>query len=312
MPPLQRRLTKGELKKKEEMDNLALKEEELAEKINESQSKHDRVSKDNKFKTAQLRNFQKQVERQIEINRRELVGEEENIDSIASMNEDVLFQLNASRDQYQLQLESSGVIARENYNARQAVNHMRESLSQMKTTHNDSMQLLRKEMFEIRMKIELTFRKTKKASEEQYERKANETMRDESDKAVVENARLRSVLTVKREEVMGKMEAQKSKELRMKKEKIDRDVVETSVTLQEEEIELLERYQKEQEVRRASAARRRATRRARCSRRADLRPGQDALPTFAQLKMRYRRACCSRRATVFSPACHSPPLRPPS
>jgi hypothetical protein len=248
MAPLQRRMTKGELKKKEEADSLAHREEELAEKINESQSKHDRILADNKFKTAQLRNFQKQVERRLELNRRELVSEESGMDSMAIKNEDLLYQLGVNKNEYLLQLESYDVIERENYRARQDVNLYRDELSKSKNRNNEDIAKLRKEMFEIRMKIELTFRKTKKQSEEEYEKKANFTMREESDKAVVENARLKSVLTVKRDTVMAKMGQQKSKETRMKKEKIDRDISEKSVGLQEDEIELLERYQKEQEI----------------------------------------------------------------
>ena len=139
------------MKKKEEADNLVLMKEELMDKITESQSKHDRISTENKFKTAQLRNFQKQMERRLEMNSRELVSEESNVDDLATKSEDMLFLLEATKNEHLNQLESYEVIARENDEVRQRVNVLKDELSRTKNRNNTAMSQLRKEMFEIRL-----------------------------------------------------------------------------------------------------------------------------------------------------------------
>jgi hypothetical protein len=70
---------------------------------------------------------------------------------------------------------------REHEKARQAVNQLRDELSANKAKHAEETALLRKDIFEIRMKIELAFRKTKKTSEDEYERAANGVMTKESE-----------------------------------------------------------------------------------------------------------------------------------
>ncbi len=248
MPPRQRRMTKGEQKKREEMDALSVREEELNEKITEEKNKRDRVSLDNEHKIGHLKQLQKQLERLTQHQHRELLGNEEKTLNLNDKLQQRMEVLQSSKEQYLVSLESYSVIERENTMLRQVVNRLREELSQSRNENAEEMASLRREMFDIRMKIELTFRKTKKSLEEEYEKKAHETMKEESDKAVVENTRLKSVLTEKRDEVMEKMGQQTSKEIAMRKSKINKDILESTVAMQEMEIENLERYQKEQEV----------------------------------------------------------------
>ena len=62
MPP-QRRLTRGEMKKKEEMEHLSLVHEELAEKLSEERSKVGRIKIENDSKTKHLKSLKKKLDR---------------------------------------------------------------------------------------------------------------------------------------------------------------------------------------------------------------------------------------------------------
>ena len=140
------------------------------------------------------------------------------------------------KEELQQKLTAEDVIARENTNLRQQLNRLREELEGTRKKQVEEVAELRKDMFEARMKVESTFRKMLKNIEKEYKARAYETMAEESRKALEENLRLNGCLGEKRDEVLGKMKRQKSKEMKMKRDKINRDIMENSVGMQEQEI----------------------------------------------------------------------------
>ena len=241
-------MTKGEMKRREDMDLLGVRELELQEKLAEEQARRDRITLDNEAKASTVKKLTKSLAKLQANQRKELVGNEDKLMGTHGEKKDVMAQLTDKKERLLVQLESYDVVERENSRMTQMVSQLREELSNLRGGNNAEMKMLRKEMFELRMKIELTFRKTKKSLEEEYEKRAKITMKEESDKAVTEHSRLASVLVEKREEVLDMMAKQQRRENALRRTKIERDIAEAAVTAQEGNIELLEKLQKEQEI----------------------------------------------------------------
>jgi len=105
----------------------------------------------------------------------------------------------------------------------------------------EEVESLKKDMFEIKFKIENEFRRTKKSLEEEYSRKAHSTMKEDSNRAVEECRNLSGKLNVERDRVMEKMKMQKDMESALSSAKVGHSITESGSRLQAGEMELLER-----------------------------------------------------------------------
>ncbi|GMI10426.1 hypothetical protein TrVE_jg5638 [Triparma verrucosa] len=242
------RLTRGELKKKEELEHLSLVEEELMDKLKSERGKRDRVQHDNDLKNEHLKKLQKKLERLIRDQTAELEAEESKTQQMSDNADDTMRTLQKSKEQYTITLESYPVIDRENTNLRHTVNNLKEELSVLRAKNATELTSLKKEMFDIRMKIEFEFMRTKKNYERQYEENAQSQMKSESEKAVVECARLSSILKSKKSTVEALMKSQESKASLLQKSRVEKVLGGSALEMQQSEIELLERLMKEQEV----------------------------------------------------------------
>ena len=221
---------------------------QLAHKVAEEEAKKDRIVADNEAKTNKLRQLTMQLEKLRTDQNSELRGSEGETSSYCDEKNELIEKLNATKEKCLITLESYPIIERENSALRQTVNGLNNELTIIKSRHSKELKDLHSEMFDFKMKVELEFRKTKRSLEEQYKKKAHETMKDESDKAILECQRLNGILNVKRDEVVEKMRKQNAMEAKLTIQKISRDIESSTVEMQEGEVELLERLIKEQEV----------------------------------------------------------------
>ena len=240
-----RRMTKGEMKKREDLENLSLLEIALNEKVNDEQSKRDRIASDHSIKEGLSRKLAKNIQRLKASQSRELglkEGEGVNDDLVVEK----LDTLNASKEQLQISLQGYDVILKENEFLTRRVNKLKVEYEEQNQINLKGLKTLKRDMFTIRMKVELTFRKTTKSLETEYEDRAVNAMQTESSKAISENQRLNEILIGQRDEVIKMMDMQKGNETNLRKEKINRDILESHIHLQGNGVEVLEQNAKEQ------------------------------------------------------------------
>ncbi|GMH69745.1 hypothetical protein TL16_g05230 [Triparma laevis f. inornata] len=220
----------------------------MKDKVNDERSKKDRIQIDNESKNEHLKKLQKKLERLIRDQTAELESSESKTQSMSDNADDRMRSLGKNKEQYNILLESYPVVERENTNLRHVVNNLKEELSTLRAKNSHSLTSLKKEMFDIRMKIEFEFMRTKKTYEKKYQLNAQNQMKEESERAVIECSRLSGILKGKKYVVEDMMKSQEKKAILLKKEKVEKVLVGSALSMQQNEIELLERLMKEQEV----------------------------------------------------------------
>ena len=241
-----RRMTKTELKKREEMNALTLRSEVLTSTLHEQHLRRDLLIAANESSTSRLEGMRRGMEERAREWDGEVGGVVGGMGDARERGERECQALRGRTSELMSRLTASDVIDRENSNLRKQVNRLREELEEAGGRQGEELGALRAEMFDTRMKVETTFRKTLQTLEKEYKTRAYTTMAQESQKALEENIRLNSSLREKRSEVLGKMHQQSAKETKMRRDKINRDILENTVATQEQEIDLLERYGTEQ------------------------------------------------------------------
>jgi myosin heavy subunit len=117
-------------------------------------------------------------------------------------------------------LEGYPVHLDENTMLREGVNKLRQELSDMEAEGMEEVKRVRREVFEMKMKVELEFRRTKKSLEEEYNAAAHAKMSEESDRAVEECRNLSGKLNEERDRVMDRMKSQREMEVALLLERL--------------------------------------------------------------------------------------------
>jgi len=233
MPSPPRRKTKLELNKIEEMRQLALRENGLTELLDDQHHRRDLLTKANDETAIHLKSLHQRLSTLVHCHQQDIQQHDDLTVQAMDDQKTSSHLLNQRKEMLQTQLTANVIINRENVHLRKILNKLKMEQSGVKMEQSGELEVLRKEMFEARMKVETTFRKTLQILEQEYKDRAYKTMEEESLTAMEENTRLNSKLTEKRDEVMFKMRTQQNKESKMKRDKINRDILENSVGMQE-------------------------------------------------------------------------------
>ncbi|GMI33475.1 hypothetical protein TrRE_jg11073, partial [Triparma retinervis] len=241
-------MTRGERQKKEELESLALAEEEISARLAEETAKLKRVQSENTEKSSHLKSVRQQLARLVRDQNSEIKHTEAATLGMEGRGGGKVGRLGEEEREARIYLEGYPVYLDENTILREGVNKLRQELSEREAERDEDIKRIRREVFEMKMKVELEFRRTKKNLEEEYNIAAHAKMREESERAVYECRNLSGKLNDDRDRVMSRMGAQKSLEVALAGARIGHGITESGSKMQEEEMELLERLVKEQEV----------------------------------------------------------------
>jgi len=146
-------------------------------------------------------------------------------------------------------VEAFQVLEQENKNLRERVEELLNQLGSEDKGHAEETHRMKKEMFNLRMQLEQTFRKTLQELDAQSQRKAFDAMDDESKSALMANAKLKEELSLQSVGVENLLQRYQQIDDGFKKMKVDKSILEKNNDIQLQEIAGLKRHQYEYESR---------------------------------------------------------------
>ena len=220
----------------------------MSARLSEETAKRDRILADNAEKTRHLKSVRQQLARLVRDQNNELKHTEAVTRGMEERGGGRVQELGREEREARVYLEGYPVHLDENTMLREGVNKLRQELSDMEAEGMEEVKRVRREVFEMKMKVELEFRRTKKSLEEEYNAAAHAKMSEESDRAVEECRNLSGKLNEERDRVMDRMKSQREMEVALFEARIGHGITESGSKLQGEEVELLERLVGEQEI----------------------------------------------------------------
>jgi hypothetical protein len=146
-------------------------------------------------------------------------------------------------------LEAFHVMEDENVSLRDRVSGLLDQLETEGLEHAKDTHILKKEMFNLRMQLEQTFRKSLQELDGQYQKKAFDQMTEESKNALLANAKLKEELALQSVGVENLLQRYKKQEEMHMKLKQEKSVLAKTNLLQLNQIAALKRHQYEYESR---------------------------------------------------------------
>ena len=146
-------------------------------------------------------------------------------------------------------LEAFHVMEEENVSLRDRVSGLLDQLETEGLQHANDTHILKKEMFNLRMQLEQTFRKSLQELDGQYQKKAFDQMTEESKNALLANAKLKEELALQSVGVENLLQRYKKQEEEFMKQKQEKAVLAKTNLLQLNQIAALKRHQYEYESR---------------------------------------------------------------
>jgi hypothetical protein len=146
-------------------------------------------------------------------------------------------------------LEAFHVMEDENVSLRDRVSGLLDQLETEGLEHAKDTHILKKEMFNLRMQLEQTFRKSLQELDGQYQKKAFDQMTEESKNALLANAKLKEELALQSVGVENLLQRYKKQEELYMKLKQEKSVLAKTNLLQLNQIAALKRHQYEYESR---------------------------------------------------------------
>jgi chromosome segregation ATPase len=146
-------------------------------------------------------------------------------------------------------VEAFQVLEQENKNLRERVEELLGQLSGEDRGHAEETHRMKKEMFNLRMQLEQTFRKTLQELDAQSQKKAFDAMDDESKSALMANAKLKEELSLQSVGVENLLQRYQQIDDGFKTMKVDKGILEKNNDIQLQQIAGLKRHQYEYESR---------------------------------------------------------------
>jgi hypothetical protein len=138
---------------------------------------------------------------------------------------------------------------RENVSLRRRVTSLLGQVEKEGMDHAHETHTMKKEMFNLRMQLEQTFRKTLQELDGQYQKKAFDAMSEESKNALMANARLKEELALQSVGVENLLQRYKRQDTDLSKHRVDQDILHSANSIQLNNIAGLKRHKYEQEAR---------------------------------------------------------------
>ncbi|ETV72735.1 hypothetical protein, variant 1 [Aphanomyces astaci] len=151
--------------------------------------------------------------------------------------------LNAKICDLHVRIESCSTLESVNDSLRLRVDELRRQLEDESKSHNDEIHAMRVDMFNHKMALEQTFRKSLQELDAQYLKKAFNAMADESKNALVANAKLKDELQMQSIGVENLMHRFKTQADQYHKMKVENEILEMGSSLRLKEISLLKASQ---------------------------------------------------------------------
>ena len=150
-------------------------------------------------------------------------------------------------------LEAYNVLETTNVSLRKRVDELVKELEVDGLAHAEEIHKMRKDMFNHKMALEQTFRKTVHELDAEYRRKAFEAMSEESKDALIANARLKEELYIQSNGVENLLQRFKSQGDQFHRLKVEHEILEKGSTERMKEIAYLKRQQHEYSTRLSEA-----------------------------------------------------------
>ncbi|ETW03860.1 hypothetical protein H310_05210 [Aphanomyces invadans] len=142
-----------------------------------------------------------------------------------------------------VRMETCSTLETVNESLQQRVDELRRQLEADTKRHNDEIHAMRVDMFNHKMALEQTFRKSLQELDAQYLKKAFNAMADESKNALVANAKLKDELQMQSIGVENLMHRFKLQAEQYHKMKVENEILEKGSSLRLKEISLLKSLQ---------------------------------------------------------------------